>query len=174
MHRLLALPNLISAARVPLAVAFLLLPQRDARLLLIAAAAATDFLDGWLARRGRVTRFGAVLDPITDKTFLVTAVLSLAITGPLSALDVAILLSRDIAVGIGIIIVLLRRAPMKYSARMPGKVLTVLQLAALVTLVIQPGLRVPVVAVVGIASVAAIWDYGREAVLALRAPARTH
>ena len=112
--------------------------------------------------------------PITDKAFLVTAVLSLAINGPLSALDVAILLSRDIAVGIGILIVLLRRAPMKYSARMPGKVLTVLQLAALVVLVIEPDLRVPVVAIVGLASIAAIWDYGREAILALRALRAPH
>lgn len=174
MQRILTIPNLISLARIPLAIAFLASDHRLTRLALIAAAALTDFLDGWLARRGRRTSFGAVLDPVTDKTFLVTAIMSLAVNGPISVLEMLVLLSRDIAVAIGLAIVLWRRAPMKLSARMPGKVATVAQLAGLLALVITPAARIPVVLLVGLASAVAIWDYGRTAVRALRAPETAH
>jgi len=171
---LLTLPNLVSAARVPLALAFLAFDQRALRLALIGAAGVTDFVDGWLARRGRGTRMGAVLDPITDKMFLVTALISLAVNGPLSLAELLILLARDLAVAVGFAIVVLRRAPMRLSARMPGKVVTVLQLAALVALVLLPEQKLPVIAVVGAASAVAILDYGRLAILALRPPRAAH
>jgi phosphatidylglycerophosphate synthase len=167
----LTLPNLISLARIPLAIAFLLSDGVAVRLALIAAAGLTDFLDGWLARRGRGSSLGAILDPITDKTFLVTALISLAVNGPLNLPELAVLLARDIAVALGFVVVLLRRAPVKLSARMPGKVVTVLQLAALFALVLLPTARLAVVAIVGIASAIAIYDYGRVAVRGLRSPA---
>jgi len=168
------LPNLVSVVRVPLAIAFLLTTQRPARLLLIAAAGLTDFSDGWLARRGRSSSFGAVLDPITDKTFVVTALISLAVNGPLNWLELLLLLARDLAVALGFAIVVLRRAPMRLKARMAGKVVTVLQLGALVALVLAPAWKLPVVAVVGAASAWAIIDYGRLAVIALRAQPAAH
>lgn len=174
MHRLFALPNLVSLARLPLALAFLLTDQRMVRLGLIAAAGATDFLDGWLARRGRGTRLGAILDPVTDKTFWIVAIISLAVQGPLGWGELLIMLSRDIAVAIGVAIILMRRAPMQFRARMPGKVATVVQLAALVALVAFPALKLPVILIVGVVSAVAIWDYGREGVRALRASPAAH
>lgn len=173
-QRLLTLPNLVSLARVPLAVAFVLSDDRVARLALIAAAAATDFLDGFLARRGRGTRLGAILDPVTDKTFWITAIIGLAVQGPLTLLELLVMLSRDIAVALGVAVVLLRRARMAFKARMSGKVTTVVQLAGLIALVAAPAWKAPVVIVVGVVSAVAIWDYGREAVRALRAPQHAH
>ena len=42
--------------------------------LLFAAAAVTDWLDGYLARRlNQTTPFGAFLDPVADKLIVVTA-----------------------------------------------------------------------------------------------------
>ena len=39
--------------------------------LLFALAAATDYLDGWLARAsGKVSEFGRFLDPIADKVIV--------------------------------------------------------------------------------------------------------
>ena len=171
---MITLPNLISLARIPLAIAFLLEDARDVRLALIAAAALTDFLDGWLARRGRRSSLGAVLDPVTDKVFVVTAIMSLAVNGPLSIAEMLIMLARDIAVGIGLAVVLIERAPMTLSARLPGKVATVLQLAGLVALVLTPASRRPVILVVAAANAWAIWDYGLAAVRALRQPAKGH
>ena len=58
---LATLPNLISLSRLGLAVAFVVFTENDARLLLIAAAGATDFLDGYLARtRGSADRKSVV------------------------------------------------------------------------------------------------------------------
>lgn len=174
MARLLTLPNLVSLSRLPLAAAFLLTDQRLTRLALIAAAGATDFLDGWLARRGRGTRLGAILDPVTDKTFWIVAMIALAVQGPLDLVELLVMLSRDIAVAIGVVIILLRRAPMEYRARMPGKVATVVQLAGLVALVVFPAFKLPVIIIVGIVSAIAIWDYGRVGVRALRASPAAH
>lgn len=51
--------------------------------LLFAVAAATDWLDGWLARRwNQTTAFGAFLDPVADK-LMVVAVLVVLASGPL-------------------------------------------------------------------------------------------
>jgi len=60
--RLLAVPALLLLFLVPG-------PEGEAaRLALFAAAAATDWLDGWVARRrGETSRLGAALDPAADK-----------------------------------------------------------------------------------------------------------
>ena len=174
MRALFALPNLLSLARLPLALAFLLTDQRAVRLALIAAAGATDFLDGWLARRGRGSRLGAILDPVTDKTFWIVAMISLAVQGPLSTGELLVMLSRDIAVAIGVAIILLRGATMEFRARMPGKVATVVQLAGLVALVAFPALKRPVIILVGAVSAIAILDYARVGVRALRASQTAH
>lgn len=52
---------------------------------LLAAAAATDVLDGWIARRyDLVTATGTVLDPVTDKLFVLVVAVSLIASGHLS------------------------------------------------------------------------------------------
>jgi phosphatidylglycerophosphate synthase len=54
-------------------------------LALVALAAATDYLDGPLARRaGRATRYGAILDNVADVTFVLSATGSAAAAGVLS------------------------------------------------------------------------------------------
>ncbi len=84
-------PNLLTLARIAaapaLALPFLLVPRPEADLWalgLFLAAAATDFLDGWLARRlGQESALGRVLDPIADKAMVVIALaLVLALYDP--------------------------------------------------------------------------------------------
>lgn len=71
---LLNVPNLLSLARVPLAVALFALIVREAwlaGLVVFLAATATDWLDGWWARRyGPLTLVGRNLDPLTDKVLV--------------------------------------------------------------------------------------------------------
>ena len=63
------------------------------------AAAATDSLDGWLARsRGEVTVAGAFLDPLADKLLVTAALVSLVELGQLSAWPVMIIVAREFAV----------------------------------------------------------------------------
>lgn len=71
---LLNVPNLLSLARVPLAVALFALVVHEAwlaGLVVFLAATATDWLDGWWARRyGPLTLVGRNLDPLTDKVLV--------------------------------------------------------------------------------------------------------
>ena len=72
-----ALPNIISSSRVLLAAAFVAAGDANARLGLVGIAGLTDFLDGWIARKGRWTsRVGALIDPIADRVFVLVAVLT--------------------------------------------------------------------------------------------------
>ncbi len=72
---MLTVGRLLAAPGVP--VPFMVLPRPEADLWALGiflAAAVTDFLDGWLARRlGQESRLGAILDPIADKAMVVIA-----------------------------------------------------------------------------------------------------
>jgi CDP-diacylglycerol--glycerol-3-phosphate 3-phosphatidyltransferase len=67
--------------------------------LLFIAAAATDLLDGYIARRYRiVTTMGKFLDPIADKLIVNTAMILMIPIGRIPAWVVAIIIIRDFAV----------------------------------------------------------------------------
>ena len=157
------LPNALSLSRLVLALLFI--PAgRAARIALICLAAATDFLDGWLARRtNTTTRWGALVDPIADRLFVLVAIATYLRSGELSVVESLLLLPRDIATALALVIARFtpRLRSVEFKARFPGKVVTVLQLATLLALVI--GLRplMPLIAAVAITSAFAIADYTR-------------
>ena len=64
--------DLLSAARIPLAVAFPLASDRW-RMVILALAAGTDLLDGPLARRYGSSPLGSLIDPVADKLFMAAA-----------------------------------------------------------------------------------------------------
>ena len=170
--RLLTVPNLLSLSRLPLAAAFLLMSSTAARAIIVVLAAATDFADGRWARghRGATTRLGAALDPITDKVFVVTALLTYAIDSIIAWPQLLVLLARDIVVSVGAALLFLLRMPLEIRARFPGKLVTVLQLAAVLVLLLVPALAHVLVITVAAASVWAIVDYAVAARAALRPP----
>jgi cardiolipin synthase len=95
------LANGLTALRIVLAPVFLLLYVGGDRLRALAAftaAAATDVLDGLVARALRQrTRLGAFLDPIADKLLAACALVALAATGRLPWWLPALVVSRDLA-----------------------------------------------------------------------------
>lgn len=100
-----AAPNMLTLSRiaaVPLFVAAFFLPPPAGPWLafgLFAAAAATDFLDGWLARRtNSVTPFGQFLDPVADKLLVCAALVLLAADGRAPAVAALIVLCREVFV----------------------------------------------------------------------------
>ncbi len=103
------LPNTITVLRTSAVPALLLLPVfGDGRLgsQVIAwcfiAAALTDILDGWLARRGQqVTHIGKLLDPLADKLLVSTALVVLVAVGRIptwAVWMVAVIVGRELAV----------------------------------------------------------------------------
>jgi cardiolipin synthase (CMP-forming) len=158
---LFTIPNLLSFSRFPLAAAFLATEATPVRVALIGAASLTDVLDGWLARRNQPTRLGALLDPIADKTFVLVAISAFLIAGELSTRNYFIILLRDFATAIGFLVAFLLKGldPKDFKARMSGKVVTVLQLATVLALVLHWSLLQPLIWLVGAASVWAIVDY---------------
>jgi CDP-diacylglycerol--glycerol-3-phosphate 3-phosphatidyltransferase len=171
----LSAPNLFSLARLPLAAAFLLLPDTATRIVIIIAAAASDYLDGWWARtRGPRTRLGALLDPVTDKIFVLVALLAFAAEGTLNLLQLLVMLFRDLFVTAGFVglLVVRREHAVGLQARFPGKVVTSLQIAAVLILTITPALALPVVLLTAAASLWAVADYGAVGVRVLRTPRR--
>jgi CDP-diacylglycerol--glycerol-3-phosphate 3-phosphatidyltransferase/cardiolipin synthase len=100
-EEVLLLPNLLTALRVPLALAFPFVARsRGSALLILGAAGLTDVLDGWLARRtGQMTATGAVLDPIADKVFALSVVGTLVAQGKLPRWGIPALLAREILEG---------------------------------------------------------------------------
>lgn len=92
--------NFLSILRIPLAF-ILMIDLSFYRALAIGLAMMTDGLDGYLARRFRMTsQLGAVLDPLTDKFFVFFAIAIFIHEGSLQFWQAFAMLSRDMAVAI--------------------------------------------------------------------------
>ena len=158
----LSLPNLLSLSRLVLAAAFIAAPGAAVRVALVVAAGASDVLDGWLARRSRVASpYGALLDPITDRVFALTAILVLLFEGALTSTQVLVLLIRDIATATGFLVarVVTWLRPVQFKARTPGKIVTALQFVTLLAALLAPALVNLLIAIVAVGAVWAIVDY---------------
>jgi phosphatidylglycerophosphate synthase len=104
-----------------------------------------------------------VLDPIADKTFMVTAFISLAGHGVLHPLEIAAALLRDAVAVVAFVAVAILRRPVALPARAGGKAVTVCQILTLLALIAGSPLARPLAWATGAVSVYAIWDYGRVA-----------
>ena len=82
--KILNIPNLLSLSRILSVPVFILLMLEPSPVRALAAgvvfslASATDWLDGYLARKwGQVTKVGKLLDPIADKILIMSALVIL-------------------------------------------------------------------------------------------------
>lgn len=160
--RLRALPNILSSSRVLLAAAFVVFKGTDARLCLVGAAAASDFLDGYIARRAKwTTRWGALIDPIADRVFALVAVSAFLFDGVLSTAGYFVMISRDLMTAVGFLVARMVPwlKPVEFKARFSGKFVTVLQLATFVMLLQLPEWSAPFLWMVGLASAYSVIDY---------------
>jgi CDP-diacylglycerol--glycerol-3-phosphate 3-phosphatidyltransferase len=134
--------NVLTVGRlvlVPVFVAFLLAGSsgwRVAAFVVFAAASATDLLDGELARRrGLITDFGKIADPIADKALIGSALVSLSFLGELPWWVTGVILFRELAVT-GLRFWVIRHGVIPASHG--GKAKTLLQIVA-ISLYILPG-----------------------------------
>jgi cardiolipin synthase len=101
-------------------------------------AAATDGVDGWIARRfNQCSKFGAFIDPIADKALLLTGVITLSLVNwgapdwRLPLWFAAIVILRDCIILGGIKILYLNHREVKIAPHWSGKVCTVTQMIAI-------------------------------------------
>ncbi|HEX8705164.1 MAG TPA: CDP-alcohol phosphatidyltransferase family protein [Myxococcaceae bacterium] len=168
----LALLHTLSLSRLVFAGFFVVNSDTLVRAGLIIASGLTDVLDGWIARHARLTsRLGAVIDPVGDRGFAVTALLVLLLGGLLTPLQVGLLLIRDVATAVGFIVarVFPSLRSVELKARMLGKAVTSLQTLTLLAALLLPEAVPALVACVTVLAVASVVDYTQAG---LRARAR--
>lgn len=98
--RIVTIPNALSLARL-LVLPWLYVLVVDARYLLALAIgfvfASTDWVDGYLARRlDQVTRLGRLLDPVSDRLFIITVLVGMVVVGLVPWWLAAALVVRDV------------------------------------------------------------------------------
>ena len=135
----LNLANAITIARILLIPVFLVLllsgipqPYGDiAAAAVFILAAATDKLDGYVARRNKqITTLGQFLDPLADKLLIAAALIALVSQGRIAAWVAMLIIGREIAVSV------LRIVGVSQGVSIPadryGKLKTVLQIVYVV------------------------------------------
>ncbi|MCK5483920.1 MAG: CDP-alcohol phosphatidyltransferase family protein [Gemmatimonadetes bacterium] len=157
----LTLGNFFSLLRIPLGFMFLVVSEPKWVAAIVIAGAATDLLDGLIARVTHTeSEIGALLDPFCDRIFVFLALVSFLPGGRIDWAEFLILILRDIFTGGVFWVGRLAGKEMPFHSRMGGKVTTALQVAALLTLIFYPDyVKIPVY-LAGVAAVYAIIDYG--------------
>jgi len=155
--------DVVTALRLPLAALFPFARQPGWQLAIVGAAAATDFVDGILARRFGGSRVGAVIDPIADKAFMASAFLTVASRGLLEWYELLGVLLRDVLAVLGFLGSWVLRRPVALPARAGGKAVTVAQLLTLVAFILGSPLGRRLAWATAAIAVYATWDYGRAA-----------
>ena len=101
------LPNIITLVRIGLIVVFGVLLVRSVdgwAITVLAIAGASDFLDGYVARKlGQTSELGRFLDPAADRMLTAVVVLGLAWRDIIPWWLVALLLARDVVMGIALL-----------------------------------------------------------------------
>ena len=161
--------DLCTAVRIPLAVAFVVVPDMGWRVAFLAAAALSDFADGLVARRWGGSRLGVFLDPVADKVFMVAAFVVVVASGSLSVLEILGVLARDLAAATAFLATVLLRRPATIPARLGGKAVTVGQLLTIFAFLLGSVLLRPLAWATAAVALYAIWDYGRAAAAEKRA-----
>ena len=155
--------DVFTVVRIPLAITFVLVPDMRWRLAILVAAGASDFADGFVARRLGGSRLGGFLDPVADKFFMACAFGVVLFANALSPLEILGVLARDLAAALAFAITLVLRRPASIPARLGGKAVTIGQLLTLLAFVLGSLLLRPLAWATAAVALYAIWDYIRVA-----------
>ena len=160
-------PGLLSLARFPLALAFpLAWPKPALAAGVVVAAAVTDVLDGFVARKlHQETETGALLDPLMDKTFVLGVAATLIAARVVTPVEAALLATREVVELPLVGYVMAYRVPGDRRANVAGKLTTVLQFVAVgaVLVHVEPRLRATAIAATAIAGAVAGFTYWARA-----------
>jgi len=126
------LPNIITLIRViliPFFVDLMIYGYYRTALLVFIVACLTDALDGMIARlTNSKTELGAFLDPMADKLLIVSSFVTLAILTKIPVWLVIIVVSRDIILTLGSLVIYFTGHSLTIKPSVTGKATTFMQL----------------------------------------------
>jgi cardiolipin synthase len=134
----LTLPNLITIGRlllVPLIIWFIVAAQPLAAFIILVVAGGSDAIDGFIARQFDLrSELGTYLDPIADKTMLVSIYVTLAVVAAIPVWLTILIVSRDLLIVGAVVLSWLLGEPTSVQPLRLSKVNTLAQilLAAIV------------------------------------------
>lgn len=172
MHNVIRfIPNMLSAFRLLLAGLFPYAPE-GYWILIIIGGGGSDFLDGWIARRWKVTSWkGRVLDAVADKLFVLSVLMTFVFTEKIAPWVVPVVIARDLVVLVIAAYTQYCRAWdsfRKIKSRWSGKIATAGQFLLLVSVALAPEFVRPALVVSILLSITAAMDYSIQFALALR------
>lgn len=165
---ILTLPNLLSLVRlllIPVIVLLYIKEHHYASVALIILSAATDIVDGWIARHfNMISDFGKFLDPVADKLTQLAMLSCLVIRYPWSVALVGLLVIKELFQLIFGLIVL-KKTDVMNSAKWFGKVNTVVLYASMILLFLLPNIpntaATIILTICGITMLCSMILYGR-------------
>ncbi|GAB2624956.1 CDP-alcohol phosphatidyltransferase family protein [Pseudactinotalea suaedae] len=126
--RVWTVPNAISFVRllmVPVVLVLILRGHDVAAVIVLIASAASDWVDGVIARRfNQVSKLGRFLDPSADRLFIAVTLIGMAVRGLVPWWLVAVVFARDAVVGI-MVPFMMRRGYPGFPVHLAGKAGTV-------------------------------------------------
>ena len=169
----MSIPNLITMGRillVPVVVWAITADRMLVAFVLFLAAGVSDAVDGFLAKRFNMTsELGAYLDPLADKTLIVSIYVALGIAGTIPGWLVILVVSRDIMIVGAVMLSWLIGSPLKVKPLLVSKLNTVAQivfacvvLGALGFQVQADGLLMGLMVLVGVTTLLSVAAYVRE------------
>lgn len=127
------LPNVITTLRLLLALPiciFILQERYEAVWWLAVVAGFSDAVDGWWARKlDARSRYGAVVDPLSDKALLVGAFISLAVVGAIPVGLAVVVVARDLVILTGALSYHFLFGQFRMAPSLWGKSSTLVQIA---------------------------------------------
>jgi cardiolipin synthase len=126
------IPNLITLFRIiltPLFIIFLIQGNYCKALLVFIIAGVSDLADGLIARTWQQkSRLGSYLDPLADKILMAASFVTLSIYHQIPSWLTVVVLSRDVALALGVLIFRLADIPLVVRPSLAGKWTTTFQL----------------------------------------------
>lgn len=132
---MITIPNLVTLLRLLCLPLFLWLlfglEHRAAAAWTLGALGATDWVDGYLARRlGQVSEFGKKFDPTVDRLLFIVALIAILIDGSMPIWFGVAVLAREVLVGGAVAIATLAFGMERFDVTFAGKTATFLLMFA--------------------------------------------
>jgi cardiolipin synthase (CMP-forming) len=133
----MTIPNFITIIRIiltPVFVIYIINDKLISGLVVLIVSGLSDGIDGFVARVfNQKSKLGAYLDPLADKIILITAFITLSIRGLLPAWLTVMVISRDIMILMGILILFLNGMKINIKPALSSKITTCLQFISLIS-----------------------------------------